>query len=130
MPTNGDRPPVTVLLLTFLVRALWGYTFGSVWYQMMSADNNIARVHIKVTGRVQGVYYRASTVQEAQNLGLTGWVMNCPDGSVEAVAEGAKPNLEALVAWCHQGPQGARVANVHTRWENAANNFLGFTIRR
>lgn len=88
------------------------------------------RVHLKIHGRVQGVYYRASTVQEAQKLALTGWVMNCPDGSVEAVAEGARQKLEALIAWCRQGPTGARIIGVDVRWEKPKNNFYSFTIRR
>jgi len=88
------------------------------------------RVRLKIAGRVQGVYYRASTVQQAQSLGLTGWVMNCSDGSVEAVAEGAQTNLESLIAWCRQGPQGARVTQVDVRWETPENNFYGFSIRR
>ena len=66
-------------------------------------------VHLNISGRVQGVYYRASMLQEAQRLGLTGWVMNRPDGSVEAVAEGWQAKIEELIAWCRQGPQGARV---------------------
>ena len=89
-----------------------------------------SRVYLKIAGRVQGVYYRASAVQQAQNLRLTGWVMNCPDGSVEAVAEGAKEKLEKLVAWCRQGPAGAQVVSVDVRWETAQNNFFGFSIRR
>jgi acylphosphatase len=89
-----------------------------------------ARVHIKIHGRVQGVYYRASALQEAQKLGLTGWVMNCPDGAVEAVAEGAKHKLEALIAWCRQGPDGARVTSVDVRWKKPENNFYSFSIRR
>ena len=88
------------------------------------------RVRLKIAGRVQGVYYRTSTVQQAQSLGLTGWVTNCSDGSVEAVAEGAKPKLEELIAWCHQGPDGARVTHVDVRWETAENNFYSFSIRR
>ncbi|HWH79664.1 MAG TPA: acylphosphatase [Candidatus Binatus sp.] len=88
------------------------------------------RVHLKITGRVQGVYYRASALQEAQKLGLTGWVMNCFDGSVEAVAEGDRQKLELLIAWCKQGPDGARVANVEVRWATAEHNFHGFIIRR
>ena len=88
------------------------------------------RVRLKISGRVQGVYYRASTVQQAQSLGLTGWVMNSSDGSVEAVAEGAKPKLEELIAWCHQGPDGARVTHVDIRWETAENNFYSFSIKR
>ena len=88
------------------------------------------RVRLKIHGRVQGVYYRASAVQEAQKLRLTGWVMNCPDGSVEAVAEGSKPKLEELIAWCHQGPDGARVTHVDVRWETPDNNFYNFSIKR
>ena len=88
------------------------------------------RVHLLITGRVQGVYYRASMLQEAQRLGLTGWVMNCPGGSVQAVAEGSKAKLEELIAWCQQGPQGARVSAVEAQWQKPENSFVGFAIRR
>ena len=87
-------------------------------------------VHLTISGRVQGVYYRASMLQEAQRLGLTGWVMNRPDGSVEAVAEGWKAKIEELIAWCRQGPQGARVAGVEVTWQKPENSFFGFAIRR
>lgn len=87
-------------------------------------------VHLNITGRVQGVYYRASMLQEAQRLGLTGWVMNCPDGSVEALAEGWKAKLEELIDWCRQGPEGARVSGVAAQWQNPENSFVGFAIRR
>lgn len=96
----------------------------------MTIEAENSRVRLKIAGRVQGVYYRASTLQQAHNLGLTGWVMNCPDGSVEAVAEGAKPRLEELIAWCQRGPSGARVSHVEIRWEPAENNFSGFSVRR
>jgi acylphosphatase len=68
-------------------------------------------------------------LQQAQNLGLTGWVMNCPDGSVEAVAEGTKPKLDEFITWCHRGPRGARVTQVDVSWQDAENTFRGFTIR-
>ena len=87
-------------------------------------------VHLRISGRVQGVYYRASMLQRAQHLGLSGWVMNRPDGSVEAVAEGSKAKLEELIAWCHQGPEGARVAGVDAQWQSIVNGFVGFAIRR
>lgn len=96
----------------------------------MVAAVDKARVQLKIHGRVQGVYYRAATVQEAQKLRLTGWVMNCPDGSVEAVAEGAREKLEELIAWCRQGPNGARVTQVDVRWETPENNFHSFSIKR
>ncbi len=87
-------------------------------------------VHLNISGRVQGVYYRASMLQEAQRLGLTGWVMNRADGSVEAVAEGWQAKIEELIAWCRQGPQGARVSAVEAQWQKPENNFVGFAIRR
>jgi len=87
-------------------------------------------VHLRISGRVQGVYYRASMLQRAQHLGLSGWVMNRPDGWVEAVAEGSRPKLEELIAWCHQGPEGARVAGVDAQWQSPVNGFVGFAIRR
>lgn len=87
-------------------------------------------VHLRISGRVQGVYYRASMLQEAQQLGVTGWVRNRPDGSVEAVAEGSKAKLDALIAWCRQGPDGARVSGVEAQWQPPQNSFVGFAIRR
>lgn len=69
---------------------------------------------ITVTGRVQGVWYRASTEEKARELGLTGYVKNEPDGSVYIEAEGDEPALDALVAWCRQGPPLARVENLQT----------------
>ena len=95
---------------------------------MISIENN-KRVSLKIVGRVQGVYFRASTRQQAQKLGLTGWVMNCPDGSVEAVAEGVEAKLEELIAWCRQGPDGACVAEVIVQWEAAQNVFGDFSIK-
>ena len=89
-----------------------------------------SRAHLKIRGRVQGVYYRALTVQEAQKLGLTGWVTNCADGSVEAVAEGTQATIESLIAWCRQGPAGARVDSVEVRWEVFRNDFPGFVVKR
>jgi acylphosphatase len=86
--------------------------------------------HLKIIGRVQGVYYRASTVQQAANLGLAGWVRNCDDGSVEAVAEGPRAKLEEFIAWCRAGPPGARVSHVEVRWQTAENSFRAFTIKR
>ena len=70
------------------------------------------RIRVIVTGRVQGVSYRAATSTEARRLGLAGWVKNRDDGSVELEAEGPDDMLTALVQWCHQGPPAARVARV------------------
>lgn len=96
----------------------------------MTAAENTRAAHLKIAGRVQGVYYRASTVQQAQALALTGWVMNCPDGSVEVWTEGSEEQIEQLIAWCRQGPQGARVTDVVVEWREPTSNFKGFQIRR
>jgi acylphosphatase len=95
----------------------------------MDNSSEFARVRVKIAGRVQGVYFRASALQQAQKLGLTGWVMNCPDGSVETIAEGARAKLDELIAWCRLGPPGARVTNVEVHWEAPEYAFRGFTIR-
>lgn len=70
------------------------------------------RIRAIVSGRVQGVSFRASTCTEARRLGVVGWVKNRADGSVELEAEGPDAMVEALVQWCHQGPPPARVARV------------------
>lgn len=70
------------------------------------------RIRAIVSGRVQGVSYRASTRTEARRLGLVGWVKNRADGRVELEAEGADDLVAALVQWCHEGPPAARVARV------------------
>jgi acylphosphatase len=69
-------------------------------------------------------------VREAQNLGLIGWVRNRDDGSVEAVAEGARSDVESLIAWSQQGPAGARVDKVEVHWEAPDHSFFGFVVRR
>jgi acylphosphatase len=96
----------------------------------MDGDKDEVRVHLRIRGRVQGVYFRASIVYEAQNFGLTGWVRNCPDGSVEAIAEGGRDKVEELIAWCRRGPSGARVENVAVDWQAVAHEFLDFQIKR
>ncbi len=70
------------------------------------------RLGLRIHGRVQGVYFRESTRQEAERLGVRGWVRNLPDGSVEAQVEGEEAAVDALVRWCHRGPPAARVDEV------------------
>jgi acylphosphatase len=96
----------------------------------MEASQKKARVHLKVSGRVQGVYFRASTVEQARRLGLSGWVMNCPDSSVEVVAEGEIEQLEKLTHWCRTGPPGAQVKEVRAQWEASNEEFQNFYIKR
>jgi acylphosphatase len=69
-------------------------------------------VRYLVEGRVQGVFYRASALEHAQKLGLSGWVRNLPDGRVEVLARGEASGLDQLSAWLWQGPAGARVSAV------------------
>lgn len=71
------------------------------------------RIHVIVEGRVQGVFFRAYTRDEAVRFGLSGWVRNCPDGSVEAVVEGEQGAVEKMVQWLHQGSPNSNVAKVH-----------------
>lgn len=78
--------------------------------------DNQARAHLIISGRVQGVFYRMETKMAAERIGVTGWVRNKPDGTVEAVAEGDKKAIEALIDWCHQGPPASRVENIDVRW--------------
>ena len=73
-------------------------------------------VRVLIEGRVQGVWFRGSTKETADALGVTGWVRNLPDGRVEAFAEGDEQALARFVAWCERGPELARVTNVETRW--------------
>jgi len=69
--------------------------------------------NIKIQGKVQGVYYRASTHEKANELGLKGWIRNEPDGTVYAEVEGERDKLDQLINWCKQGPSRANVENVY-----------------
>lgn len=86
------------------------------------------RVRIKVHGRVQGVFFRAHTQEEAAHLGLTGYVKNTGDGGVEAVAEGDRPILEKFVTWCRRGPPAAKVDSINIEWSKATGEYLSFHI--
>ncbi|MCE2485514.1 MAG: acylphosphatase [Desulfurellaceae bacterium] len=86
------------------------------------------QLHITVQGRMQGVFFRAATHRLARRLGLTGWVCNCPDGSVEVLAEGRRDTLEQLLDWCWRGPSGARVTDVRATWREASGRWVDFVI--
>ncbi len=87
------------------------------------------RVHLIISGYVQGVFYRASTRDAALKLGLKGWVKNLPDGNVEAVFEGPMDQLQKAVAWCQKGPPGAKVIEIDEKWDDYIGDFKGFDIR-
>jgi len=89
-----------------------------------------ARVRLTISGKVQGVFFRVATLEEASSLGLTGWVRNCPDGSVEVVAEGRRKQIEDLVSWCRHGPPRAEVHNFGIQWEDYKVEFDSFRISR
>ena len=91
--------------------------------------SDVERVRLRITGRVQGVWYRGSMRDEAGRLGVRGWARNLPDGSVEAVVEGEPAAVRRLIAWCHSGPPGARVTEVRETEEPAAGDIADFTIR-
>jgi acylphosphatase len=88
----------------------------------------LKQVQLFVRGRVQGVYFRASTQREAKRLGLTGWVKNRNDGAVEVLAEGEEDGLKDLIAWANRGPSAARVERVDVRWRSFSGDFPDFRI--
>ena len=96
----------------------------------MKNSEGKVRAHLRIEGRVQGVFFRASAQDQARRLGLKGWVRNCPDGSVEIVAEGDRKNIDELIAWCRHGPRGAEVYNVSVVWQECKNEFVDFRITR
>ncbi len=87
------------------------------------------RIHIQIQGRVQGVFFRASSREKAKDLGLSGWVRNRPDRQVEIVAEGTREALEALLAWCRTGPPLAHVKSVETEWSGSTGEYSSFEVR-
>ena len=88
-----------------------------------------ARLHLIVSGRVQGVGFRFSAYDEAEELALAGWVRNLPGGEVEIVAEGSRENLQMLAAWAHLGPPSAHVTEVREDWLDFTGEFTEFRIR-
>ena len=89
-----------------------------------------ASVHVYISGRVQGVFFRDSARERALTLGVRGWVRNLPDGRVEGVFEGPRESVEELVAWCRQGPPHALVTGVDVGWEEYRGEFRSFEVRR
>ncbi len=87
-----------------------------------------ARVHVLIEGRVQGVFFRASTRDEAQARGLAGWVRNRADGRVEAVFEGDRRVVENMLSWCKKGPPYAYVDHVEIDWQPCQGDLMDFRV--
>jgi acylphosphatase len=87
-----------------------------------------ARLHVLIEGRVQGVFFRASTRDEARAWGLTGWARNLPDGRVEALFEGDKRLVENMLAWCRKGPPYACVDRVEVEWQAYLGDMADFRV--
>ena len=86
------------------------------------------RAYAVISGRVQGVFFRLETKQAAQRYGVSGWVKNQIDGTVAAVFEGPKENVDAILEWCKQGPPHANVTHVDVAWEDYKDEFNSFDI--
>ncbi|MCD2203583.1 acylphosphatase [Halobacterium sp. KA-6] len=87
------------------------------------------RARVLVSGKVQGVYFRANTREQARERGVDGWVRNLRDGRVEAVFEGPADDVGAMVEWCHEGSPAARVDDVEAEYDDPE-GLDGFEIRR
>ena len=92
-------------------------------------ETPIQGIHAIVHGLVQGVNFRAFTIHEATSLGLVGWVRNKPDGTVETLAEGPRPQLEAFVDFLHTGSPSARVRKVEVTWQEPTGDLDDFNVR-
>jgi acylphosphatase len=92
-------------------------------------NEEMVRCNVIVTGQVQGVFFRASTMEQAQSLRVCGFVMNLPDGSVEMVLEGSRYGVEELVKWAHHGPPDAKVSEVIARYEPFKDEFRTFMVQ-
>jgi acylphosphatase len=89
---------------------------------------NEERVHVLISGRVQGVSFRDATRSQAEQLGLSGWVRNTQDGQVEAVFEGDADTVRQMIDWCESGPSSADVEDVSVENEQPE-GFSGFEVR-
>ncbi len=94
----------------------------------MSSSPERMRLTLSIYGKVQGVFFRVSTKEHAEKLGITGIVRNEPDGSVFIEAEGAPRKLEEFVKWCDEGPEGAIVESLIKREEEGQKGYTSFQI--
>jgi acylphosphatase len=94
-----------------------------------ASQRRMMRARIVITGRVQGVYFRASARDVAHTQRLSGWVQNRIDGAVEALVEGEEEAVQAFIAWCRDGPPGAHVSDVQAIMDQPTGEFQGFRVR-
>jgi acylphosphatase len=87
-----------------------------------------ARAHAIISGRVQGVFFRVETKRAADGFGVFGWVKNRRDGTVEALFEGDRDRVDAVLEWCQEGPAHAQVSAVKVEWGDYTGEFSGFDI--
>ena len=87
-----------------------------------------AKAHVIISGRVQGVFFRVETQRAANRIGVFGWVRNRRDGTVEAVFEGDRDRLDAVLQWCKEGPPHANVIDVNVTWNDYTGEFQSFEI--
>ncbi len=92
-------------------------------------SEEMIRIRARIYGKVQGVFYRLSTQAAAQKAGVTGWVRNMADGSVEAVFEGNQEAVDTTLQWCYDGPDRARVERVVAHNESFSNQYNDFSVR-
>lgn len=96
---------------------------------MVTQERMKRQVYLKISGNVQGVFFRAETEIKAKELKLTGWVRNNHDGEVEILAQGEEENLRAFLEWCKKGPPSAKVTGVKVEWQRINETFHNFSIR-
>jgi len=92
-------------------------------------DKQLVRVHILISGFVQGVCFRAEAKYNAQKFNIKGWIKNRPDGKVEILLEGKKENVDKIIDWCRIGPSGAVVSDVSIEWQKYLGEFEDFSVR-
>lgn len=99
---------------------------------MREADEKArnVRANVKISGMVQGVFFRAYTREKAVQLGVAGWVRNLREGRVEGLFEGSEQAVSQLISWCRKGPPSARVTDVEVEWGEYSGEFDTFFIAR
>jgi len=103
---------------------MWLKSYGNNRYR-----ENMVRVYIKLTGRVQGVAFRYYARSMACRLGVKGWIRNMINGDVEVMAEGNKENISRMIEWCKKGPRMAHVEDITLSWLPYTGEFLDFNIK-